>query len=72
MTERVYLSGDLARGYPAAPDIYYECTKCATVVSSMPKNADACKCRNIIVDTDAGRVALKDSTHFRVFRATGA
>jgi hypothetical protein len=70
MDERTYLPNDFSAGYPAGQLIYYECTLCGTSVPSMPRNAAACKCRNIIVDADAGRVAVKDASRMRAYQVT--
>ncbi len=70
MDDRTYLPNDFSAGYPAGELIYYECALCATSVPSMPRNAAACKCRNIIVDADAGRVAVKDASKMRAYQVT--
>jgi len=46
-------------GFPAGPEIFYECPVCHDVVPSLPLHAEACSCRNLIVDVDAGRVSVK-------------
>jgi hypothetical protein len=58
---------DAARGYPAGPRIRYECAACGDVLESLPEHAVACKCRNVIVDSDAGRVSVKNAAQFSVF-----
>lgn len=58
---------DAARGYPAGEGVRYECARCGDVLESLPEHAVACKCRNVIVDSDAGRVSVKDAAQFRVF-----
>lgn len=65
--ENRYLDIDLTRGFPAGDAIRYECLSCGDVLLSTPPHAVACKCRNVIVDVDAGRVAVKDATKFRAF-----
>jgi hypothetical protein len=55
-------------GYPAGPDIFYECGICGESVPSQPPDAEACSCRNIIVDADAGRVSVKDPSRFKAYR----
>lgn len=70
MTEqRKYIDFDANAGYPAGPQIRYECGICGVVLASMPNHAVACKCRNIIVDVDAGRVAVKDGSKLKAFVA---
>jgi hypothetical protein len=64
-----YIPVDLNQGYPAGDEIYYECGICGDDVPSIPAHAVACRCRNIIVDVDAGRVSVKDPSKFRAFIA---
>jgi len=67
--ERKYLDVDPARGYPAGDAIRYECLVCGDTLLSIPAHAGACGCRNVIVDVDAGRVAVKDAAKFRAYVA---
>ncbi len=67
MTNRKYIEFNAATGYPAGTRIRYECGICGETVTSTPEYAVACKCRNIIVDADAGRIAVKDSTQMKVY-----
>lgn len=63
--DRNCLNVDLSKGYPVGADIEYECGVCGDTLASMPVHSVACKCRNVIVDVDAGRVAVKDSNKFK-------
>jgi hypothetical protein len=65
--EKKYINFDLAKGYPAGDKIQYECVNCGDILLSIPMNSMACKCRNIIVDVDAGRVTVKDGNKFRTY-----
>jgi len=65
---RKYLFINPFGGYPAGTDIFYECRICGESVPSMPENAAACVCRNIVVDADAGRVAVKKRSKFKAYR----
>jgi hypothetical protein len=56
------------RGYPFAPNLFYECLECNELVHSAPKNCVACSCRNIIVDADAGRMAVRDDSQIRLVK----
>ena len=67
MNEMKYLDVDQVRGYPAGETIRYECLVCGDTLMSIPPHAVACKCRNIIVDVDSGRVTVKDATKFRAY-----
>jgi len=65
--KRTYQSFDPQKGYPAGKDLYYECTKCGDVISSLPADSISCKCRNIHIDVDYGRVAIKDHRLAKLF-----
>ena len=69
---KTYLSVDPRRGYPAGSDIRYECGLCGDTLPSMLDHSAACKCRNVIIDVDAGRIAVKDHSHFKAFVANAA
>jgi hypothetical protein len=45
---------------PVGNSISYKCTICNEEIKSLPINADRCTCRNIWIDTDAGRISIKD------------
>ncbi len=64
---RRYLAVDVTKGYPAGSRIRYECTNCGCILESLPEHAVACICRNVIVDSDAGRVSVKTADQFRIF-----
>ena len=63
-----YVNFNPAQGFPAGKTIFYECSLCNEVIQSIPVNAASCKCGNITVDSDAGRVSVKDESHLRVFK----
>lgn len=67
MIDRKYIVFDPSKGYPAGTSVRYECGICGDTVASMPENAAACKCRNLIVDSDAGRIAVKDSSKMKAY-----
>jgi hypothetical protein len=66
-TAKRYLAFDASKGYPAGARIRYECARCGDILESLPEHAVACKCRNVIVDSDAGRVSVKDPDQFLIF-----
>lgn len=68
--EKRYLNMDSSKGFPAGDSIRYECLACGDTLLSIPPHAVACKCRNVIVDVDAGRVTVKDATKFRAYIAS--
>ncbi len=70
MTNKKYLVINVARGYPVGDSVFYECLVCGGTMPSIPKHAVVCKCRNVIVDVDAGRVSVKDISNFKAYNAT--
>lgn len=64
---KTYVEVNHSAGYPIGDSVFYECGKCGEELSSNPPHAIACKCRNIVVDTDAGRISVKDESQFKVF-----
>jgi hypothetical protein len=64
---RRYLEIDDSKGYPAGDAIRYECLACGDTLLSLPEHAVACKCRNLILDVEAGRFSVKDATKFRAY-----
>ena len=65
---REYLTFDPSKGYPTGTDLYYECLKCGDVIPSMPGHNTHCKCRNIMLDNDYGRLSIGDHSKLRLFR----
>lgn len=62
------ISFDPKQGYPAARKYQYECLRCGDVVESMPTYDEdwQCKCKNVKVDPDAGRVSVEDDSKLRI------
>lgn len=52
---------------PVGPELYYECTIRGEAVHSMPRDNATCKCFNIMVDLDAGRLTIKSHAYVRLF-----
>jgi hypothetical protein len=48
--------------------IYYECEICGDRLNSASEHAIACKCRNVIIDIDSGRIAVKSPEKVIVLR----
>ncbi len=67
MTNRKYMKFDVTKGYPAGRRIRFECCLCGVTLASMPEHSAACKCRNIIVDAESGRVTAKEPNKFLVY-----
>ena len=51
---------------PAAGDLYYECTECTVIISSVPRIASACACGNL--KGGDGKVNIQDTTKVNVVR----
>ena len=66
-TQRNYVNFNPRDGYPAKLGLFYECTRCGDVVASVPKDNIGCKCDNIFIDVDAGRIAVRDVSQVKLF-----
>ena len=55
------------KGYPTGRNLYYECMRCGEVIPSIPNDSIICKCRNIAIDVDYGRISIKDHSLIRLF-----
>ncbi len=64
---RQYIPLDPDLGYPAGDGIYYECVRCGDILHSAPPDPVTCKCHNIRIDVDAGRLAVAEVSEIRVF-----
>jgi hypothetical protein len=67
MKEKRYISFDPAEGYPTGTDLSYECLNCGESVSSLPSGNTGCRCGNIFIDVDYGRMAVEDDAKIRLF-----
>lgn len=65
---REYTRFDPDEGYPAARDLFYECVKCGVVIPSLPTDNVRCRCGNVTVDLDAGRLSVRNDTELRLYR----
>lgn len=68
--QRVYVPFDPSTGFPAENDLYFECLQCGDVIPTLPDDNVHCKCRNIMIDVDYGRVAVREQDRVRLFRRT--
>lgn len=69
-TKREYRAFDPNLGYPTGPDLFYECLRCGRVLPSRPAECIQCDCRNIVIDADYGRIAIRDAAQARLFAKT--
>jgi hypothetical protein len=65
---KTYVDFDPQAGYPRSADLYYECQECDTIVPSMPSDNCHCRCFNVRIDVEAGRMAVRDRSHVRLVR----
>lgn len=63
-----YIGCDPTKGYPSGKYIFYECGICKGVLPSMLLSAAIGRCKKIAIDTDAGRVSIKDERNFLIFK----
>lgn len=64
---RRYISFDPNAGYPTGRNLYYECFVCGDELPSIPPEPVSCSCRNIHIDVDYGRMAVKDHSKIRLY-----
>ncbi len=65
--KRTYKAIDPDKSYPSGAHAFYQCELCGDVVPSSPKASVHCRCRNIRIDADAGRIAIRDHAHAKFF-----
>ena len=70
-SHRLYFGFSPTSGYPAQDNVYYECLKCGDVVPSRPSDSIHCKCRNIMIDVDYGRIKIQEPAQVRMFSVPG-
>jgi hypothetical protein len=66
-TKRTYHNLDPAAGYPAGGNLFYECERCGDILPSRPEDSTHCKCRNIMIDADYGRIKIQDHPKVKLF-----
>ncbi|MFI4999220.1 MAG: hypothetical protein ACHQK9_05015 [Reyranellales bacterium] len=64
---RQYKNFDYSKSYPAGLKLFYECGLCGDVLPSWPRDSVHCKCRNIMIDADYGRVSIRDHAQVKLF-----
>lgn len=48
--------------------IFYKCEKCGEMIYSVPKDNIGCKCGNVFIDVNYGRLAIDDYSKFIVLK----
>ncbi len=66
--EYVPFDPQISGGYPRDTTLYFECGKCGELIPSDPKESVYCKCYNIMIDVDAGRISVKRLEKMRLVR----
>ena len=66
-SEKFYQGFDESTGYPAGSNLFYECLRCGDVIPSLPNESSHCKCRNVMIDVDYGRVKVQDKSKAKLF-----
>ena len=51
---------DPKKGYHVGPHRFYECLRCDELLPSRPRTNTDCRCGNIQIDVDAGRLHIQD------------
>jgi len=64
---RSYHTIDAAGGHPAGVGMFYECLRCGEVVPAKPPDSTHCRCRNIMIDVDYGRLRIEDESMVKLF-----
>lgn len=49
-------------------DIYYKCTRCQSIIPSVPADSISCPCGNIVIDKDLLRLYIENYSEFIILR----
>ena len=58
--EKKYLGLNPQKGYPFGKNLFYECMACADTLPSRAEKSIGCKCGNILIDVESGRITIRD------------
>jgi hypothetical protein len=64
---REYRRFDPAESHPVEKNLFYECLACGNTVHSMSKKGSSCKCQNVMIDADSGRIKIRDNAKVKLF-----
>ena len=64
---RVYWPVNPDHGYPFGALVFYECSQCGTILRSRPRVNAGCRCGNLFIDLDYGRLSVTDESQLRIF-----
>lgn len=57
---------------PSGKSVFIECLQCGEIVPTKPDNNTHCKCENVWLDADYGRVVIRDWNLIKVFEEVAA
>jgi len=66
--KKEYITFNPDLGWPSGFDLYYECLRCNDIIKSTPSNNTNCKCGNIFIDVDSGRLSINRKFKIRLFK----
>ncbi len=58
---------DPKRSWPRKDGYYYECMICQDTISGMVPTYVRCRCRNLSIDPEAGRMGAREESKIRLF-----
>lgn len=64
-----YVEFDPEKGYPAGQSLRYECVLCGDTMPSFPSEYVECKCGNLSIDVDAGRLSVENPITIKLYEA---
>jgi hypothetical protein len=53
---------------PKGDNIWYRCTDCGKMISSVPDDNIGCECGNVFIDKDCWRLIVANTNKFEVLR----
>lgn len=63
---------DPKSGYPVGPRFSYRCMSCSETVPSQPTESMGCKCGNVFIDVDYGRISVKRDDDVELLESAAA
>src|SRR5262245_54864674 len=64
--KKEYSSSDFSKSYPGGIDLSYECKRCGDVLPSLPTGFARCKCSNIEISLEDGRMHIESHADARL------
>jgi hypothetical protein len=57
---------------PKGHAVYYQCSKCFSIIPCSPPDNMGCKCGNVFIDVDCFRLDVRDFAHLVVLKTNPA